>query len=77
MIHSKCYIFVSAWLYKDTATCKAFKYSYFLRISNVKKVLFLLFLACKLHHIAQGNMARRDVKEESDYHGRGEMSIIV
>ena len=40
-------------------------------------MLFLLFLACKPYHIPQEKMARKDVKEEYDYHGRGEMSITV
>ena len=40
-------------------------------------MFFLLFLARKTHHIAKGKLARKDVKEESDYHDRGDMSIII
>ena len=36
-----------------------------------------LFLARKHHHLAYGKTDRRDVKEESDYHGRGDKSIMV
>ena len=40
-------------------------------------MLFLLILARKPHHIAQKKMARKDVEEQSGYHGRGDMGIIV
>ena len=40
------------------------------------KMLFLLFLPCKFHP-CDGKMTRNDVKEESDYHVKGHMSIIV
>ena len=40
-------------------------------------MLLLLFLTRKPHHIASGKMARKDVKDESDYHRRGDMSIII
>ena len=40
-------------------------------------MLFVLFLVPKPHHIAYGKMARKDVKERSDYQGRGDMINIV
>ena len=40
-------------------------------------MLFLLILARKPHHIAQRKMARKDVKEKSDYHRRRHMNIIA
>ena len=40
-------------------------------------MLLLLFLARKPYHIPWEKMARKDVEEESDYHGIGEMSITV
>ena len=43
----------------------------FYELSTLKKLL--LFLACKSYHIPQEKTARKDVKEESDYHGRSEM----
>ena len=39
--------------------------------------LLSFFSARKPHHIAVGKMARKDFKEESDYHRRGDTSIIV
>ena len=36
-----------------------------------------MFLARKHHHIAQGKMARKAVKEESDYHKRSDKTIVV
>ena len=43
----------------------------------VLKMLYLLILARNNHHIAWGKTARKDVKEESDYHWRVDKSIIV
>ena len=40
-------------------------------------MLFLLFLARKPYPIPWDKMARKDVIQESDYYGRGEMSIAV
>ena len=40
-------------------------------------MLLLLFLSPKPHQIAQEKMTRKDVKEESDYNARRDMSIIV
>ena len=40
-------------------------------------MLLLLFLARKPYDISLEKMARKDVKEESNYHGIGEMSITV
>ena len=40
-------------------------------------MLLLLFLARKPYHTPQEKMTRKGVKEESDYHGIGEMSITV
>ena len=36
-----------------------------------------MFLACKHHYTAKGRMARKDVKEESDYHDKGGKSIML
>ena len=40
-------------------------------------MLLLLFLVRNLYHIPQEKTTRKDVKEESDYHGIGEMSITI
>ena len=40
-------------------------------------MLLLLSLPRKLYHIAREKMARKDVREGSDYHGIGEMSVTV
>ena len=40
-------------------------------------MLLLFFLARKPYHIQSEKVARKEVKEDSDYHGRGEMSITV
>ena len=40
-------------------------------------MLFLLFLARKPYHLPSEKMARKEVEEEYDYHGGGEMSITV
>ena len=39
-------------------------------------MLFLLFLAGIPHHIAWGKMTRKNIKVESYYHGKRDMSII-
>ena len=40
-------------------------------------MLFFLFLARKTRHIAQAKVIRKDFMEQSDYHGKRDMSIIV
>ena len=40
-------------------------------------MFFVFFLARKHDQIALGKTERKYVKEESDYHGRGDKSIMV
>ena len=58
-------------LQSHNTLCHSSKYSQFSRITNIKNVVLI-----KPHHIAQGKMARTNVKDEFDYHGKGELSII-
>ena len=70
------YVFTVVIMYSylfDTAPCNSFRYS----CLRVTKMLLLLFLARKPYDIPLEKMARKDVKEESNYHGIGEMSITV
>ena len=69
------YVFVFFWFSKDTAITKSFTYSQFWIITNIKNYFFVL--ACKPLHIAWVKTERKDVKEESDLHGKSDKSITV